>query len=259
MTNDEVHEERSATGANSASDDRAPRPSSESRDALPLGLRAGIAVASVLLGLLARTWRVRIVGREGFDAVRAVGGAVVLTLWHGEMLVALWAHRGQGVGVLVSEHKDGEIIARILGSFGSRTIRGSTSRGGTRALLALAADLKRGGVIAVTPDGPRGPRHSYAPGALLAAQRGGAPVVAIRSHADRVWRLGSWDRFEIPKPFARVTVGYAGPRFVTAGSAREAAAEVPAFIELLRDAAVKAGAPNAEPPGVVGEDDGTPG
>jgi lysophospholipid acyltransferase (LPLAT)-like uncharacterized protein len=145
----------------------------------------------------------------------------------------LVTHRDRGVAVLISEHRDGEIIARVAQAFGCRTVRGSTSRGGSRALLEMVAQLRRGIEVAVTPDGPRGPRHRFAPGALLAAHRAAAPVVGMVAHIERAWRLRSWDAFEIPKPFARITIAYTPATRVEAASAREAAAQAGAFEERM--------------------------
>jgi lysophospholipid acyltransferase (LPLAT)-like uncharacterized protein len=152
----------------------------------------------------------------------------VLALWHGQMLPLLTTHRDSGIAVLISEHRDGEIIARVAKAFGVGTVRGSTSRGGSRALLEMVAFLRRGGEVAITPDGPRGPRHRFAPGALVAAHRAGVPVVGMAAHADRAWRLRSWDVFEIPKPFAASRSRT--PRRARRGaSARDAAAQADAF------------------------------
>ncbi len=196
---------------------------------LPWRVRAAIAGGSRLLRALARTWRVREVGRDGWNARRAAGQGTVVALWHGQMLTMLSHHRDLGIAILISEHRDGEIIARIAETFGCATVRGSTSRGGARALLALAGALKQGTDVAVTPDGPRGPRHSFAPGALVAAQRAGVPVVGMVAHVARAWRLDSWDRFEIPKPFTRITVAYSAPFVVPGRSPAEAAAAADVF------------------------------
>ena len=203
---------------------------------LPARVRWAVALGVPLLKLLASTWRVRTVNREAWEAIRRDGRPVVLALWHGEMLPLLVQHRDMGIAVLISEHRDGEIIARIAHAFGCETIRGSTSRGGSRALLELVGQLKRGGTVAITPDGPRGPRHHFAPGAVVAAHRAEVPMVALAAEVDRAWRLRSWDQFVIPKPFARVTVGYSAPTLVVAASARDAAAQAPAFETLMRDA-----------------------
>jgi hypothetical protein len=116
---------------------------------------------------------------------------------------------------------------------GYRTIRGSSRRGAERALLALAREVEGGAHVAVTPDGPRGPAESFAPGALIAAQRSGAPIVLLRAVADRAWRLRSWDRFIIPKPFARITIYVGEPVPVHAATLREAAGQTPRFQKLM--------------------------
>lgn len=191
------------------------------------------SVGVVLLRLLGATWRVTRRGDEGLRAMRAAGTPVVILLWHGELLPILWAHRDEGVSVLISTHADGEIIARICTALGCRTVRGSSSRGGARALLELVRELQAGHEIAVTPDGPRGPRREFAPGAIVAAMRADVPVVAFGATVDRAWRLRSWDRFVIPKPFARISMAYSEIATVHAGTPREAEAEVPRFRALL--------------------------
>ena len=94
--------------------------------------------------------------------------------------------------------------------------------------------MENGAHVAVTPDGPRGPAESFAPGALIAAQRSGAPIVLLRAVADRAWRLRSWDRFIIPKPFARLTIYVGEPLYVNADSLRAAADQAPRFQALMR-------------------------
>jgi lysophospholipid acyltransferase (LPLAT)-like uncharacterized protein len=189
---------------------------------------------------LAATWRYRVVGGDSLTKLREEKVPVIFTLWHGEMLPLLWHHRNQGVAVLVSEHKDGEIIARVLEWMGYALIRGSTSRGAGRALLGLVSALKSGNDVAITPDGPRGPRHKFAPGAAVAAHRADAPIIPTVAHVDRFWRMSSWDGFIIPKPFARVTVAYGVPTRVKAASPREAVAEAPVLEALMEDATEKA-------------------
>jgi lysophospholipid acyltransferase (LPLAT)-like uncharacterized protein len=171
---------------------------------------------------IAKTWRFRSVNEAPYQAERAAGRPVVMALWHGEMLPLLVYHRDRQIAVLVSEHGDGEIIARILAAFGFRLVRGSSSRGAARALVALDRELQSGVDVGITPDGPRGPRHSVAPGALLAAHRAGARILPLAASASAFWQLGSWDRFIIPKPFARITIAYGDLIPVRASSAREA-------------------------------------
>ena len=192
-----------------------------------------VRAGTFLIRLLGMTWRVRVVNGETVGAVRAAGQRVIFTLWHGELLPLLWAHRGQGIAVVISEHRDGEIIAQIAERLGYATVRGSSSRGGGRALIGLMRAVQAGRDGAVTPDGPRGPAHVFAPGAAIAAQRTGAPLVMVRATASRAWRLKSWDRFLVPKPFASVRVTYGPIAPVTAGSPREAAEEAPRLQAML--------------------------
>lgn len=191
------------------------------------------SVGVYLLRLLGATWRVSRRGDDELRRLRASKRPVVILLWHGELLPILWAHRDEGVSVLISTHADGEIIARICQALGCRTVRGSSSRGGARALLELVRELDDGHEVAVTPDGPRGPRREFAPGAVVAAMRAGAPVIAFGATVDRAWRLRSWDRFVIPKPFARIAMCYSESATVSATSPREAEGEVPRFRALL--------------------------
>jgi lysophospholipid acyltransferase (LPLAT)-like uncharacterized protein len=198
-----------------------------------------VRLGVVIVRLLAVTWRIRTSGADIVAALRTARQPIVFTLWHGQMLPLLWHHRRQGISVLISEHRDGEIIARVASALGFRTVRGSTYRGAERALAGLVRELRAGHDVAVTPDGPRGPARHFAPGALVAAQRAGAPVVSVGVAAKRAWRLRSWDGFMIPKPFARVTVAYATAP-VQASTAREAAAEAPRFQELMERASERA-------------------
>lgn len=199
-----------------------------------------IALGSSLLRTLAVTWRFRVLNDQPLRELRAQRRPFIFAFWHGQMLPLLWLHRGEGVAVVISEHHDGELIARVAEGLGFRTIRGSSTRGAARALLGVVRELENGGEVAMTPDGPRGPAHRFASGALVAAQRVGAPIVGIGVAAGRCWQLRSWDRFTIPKPFARVTVRYTAPTHVHAASARHAEQEAARFEALLGDATVAA-------------------
>jgi lysophospholipid acyltransferase (LPLAT)-like uncharacterized protein len=198
-----------------------------------LRVRWIVRAGTLLIRLIAMTWRVRRVNDEPVRALRASGQRVIFTLWHGELLPLLWDHREQGIAVVISEHRDGEIIAQIAERLGYATVRGSTSRGGGRALIGLMRTIQAGRDGAVTPDGPRGPAHVFAAGAAIAAQRTGAPLVMVRASASRAWRLKSWDRFLVPKPFATVRVIYGPIVPVSAASPREAADEASRLGALL--------------------------
>jgi lysophospholipid acyltransferase (LPLAT)-like uncharacterized protein len=214
----------------------------EGAPARPPDVTWRVRVGVVVLRLLASTWRMRTFGGEVIRGFRAAKQPVVFTLWHGQMLPLLWQHRAEGVAVLISEHRDGEIIAGAASALGFRTVRGSTSRGADRALVGLVRELRAGHDVAVTPDGPRGPAGQFAPGALVAAQRAGAPIVSVAAAATWAWRLRSWDGFIIPKPFARVTVAY-GTASVHGATARDAAAETSRFQALMEQTSRRAAEP----------------
>lgn len=190
-----------------------------------------------VLRLLASTWRVRFTNPQVISEVHASGARVIYALWHGNLLPLLWSHRARDIALMISEHRDGEIITRIAKSIGFRAVRGSTSRGAARALLGACREIEEGRDVAVTPDGPRGPARTVAPGVLAIARRTGAAIVPVSAHADRAWRLESWDRFLVPKPFAHVTVAYDRPIRVAPDAARESTEET----ETLRAGIDRAG------------------
>ena len=184
-----------------------------------------------LVRLMGLTWRIRVRDDAELRRLRAERKPVVFALWHGQMLPLLYHHRGEGVAVLISEHGDGEIIARVAAKLGFRTVRGSTSRGAARALLGLARELRDGNDLAITPDGPRGPAKSFAPGTVIVAQRGNAPIIPAVVQVKSAWRLKSWDRFMIPKPFTTITVAYGGAVYVA-----QSAVDLEHAAEAARDA-----------------------
>lgn len=178
-------------------------------------MRWTVRLGGPLIRLLALTWRFEEVNAAPWRALRASRTPFIFALWHGHLLAQTWLRRGEGITVMISEHRDGEIIARLVESWGYRTVRGSTSRGAGRALLGMVRDIQSGKEFAITPDGPRGPAGVAQGGVLLASERAKAPIVTMRSEVTRAWRLGSWDRFMIPKPFAKVRVTYGEPWIAT--------------------------------------------
>lgn len=209
-------------------------PASEPADSAKV--RWIVRVGAFVLRMLARTWRIRVIGDEGLNAERSARRPVIFVLWHGQMLPLLYQHRNQAVRVLISEHRDGELVARTAIALGFGTVRGSSTRGSGRALLGLVREVEAGHDIAVTPDGPRGPAKSFAPGALVVAQRTGARIVPVTAVARSAWHLRSWDRFLIPKPFARVVISYGPMSAVSAADVRDAAREAERFQMIMEDA-----------------------
>lgn len=163
------------------------------------------------LDALMATVRVETRDDPGYTALRAVNAPIAFTLWHGRLLPLTWYHRGRGIGALISLSKDGEYIARIVQGWGYQVVRGSTSRGGSRALAEMIRLGRKGRSLAFTPDGPRGPRERMKPGVLLAAQRAGLPIVPVSAACSRAWWFEGWDRFLVPQPFSRVLITHAAP------------------------------------------------
>ena len=165
-----------------------------------------------LIALLGSTLRWRTEGLEHLDAILAGGRQPIMAFWHGRILPATYYFRRRGIVVITSENFDGEWIAGIIERFGYATARGSTSRGAQRALLQLARGLAAGKPAGFTIDGPRGPPRVAQPGAVWLAKATGNPVLPFHLEADRHWTLNSWDRTQIPKPFATVALTI-GERF----------------------------------------------
>lgn len=170
-------------------------------------------VGAPLLGVLARTVRWQTVGREHLDAVDRAGTPHIFALWHGRILPCMWYFRDRGIVVVTSENFDGEWIARIIKRFGFGAARGSSSRGGARALRSLLKTMAAS-PAAFTVDGPRGPRGVAQPGIVWLARATGHPIVPIHAEADRAWTMRSWDRTQVPKPGARLVMAIGAPILV---------------------------------------------
>ena len=172
------------------------------------------AIGYPLIAGLGSTLRWRSEGVEHLEAVRAAGHQPIFAFWHGRILPATLYFRDRSIVVITSENFDGEWIAGIIERFGYGTSRGSTSRGGARALLQLSRDLAAGRPAAFTVDGPRGPARVSQPGAVWLAKASGHPVLPFHCESDRFWTLNSWDRTQVPKPFATVAMSIGEPFYV---------------------------------------------
>ena len=156
--------------------------------------------------MLGATLRWKTEGLDEFDRIVRDGRQPIMAFWHGRILSATYYFRRRGIVVITSENFDGEWIAGIIERFGYGTARGSTSRGGRKALLQLKRDLAAGKPAGFTVDGPRGPARVAQPGAVWLAKATGHPVLPFHLEADRSWTIKSWDRTQIPKPFATVAL-----------------------------------------------------
>ncbi|PKN14625.1 MAG: hypothetical protein CVU67_04685 [Deltaproteobacteria bacterium HGW-Deltaproteobacteria-24] len=134
--------------------------------------------------------------------------AYIVAFWHGELLMQPFNYqklkpKGK-VSAMISEHKDGEAITKTVEYLGIHSIRGSSTRGGTKALIGAIKELKAGDDIAITPDGPRGPRHSVASGIVAISQKTNAKILAFNCKPTKYWQFNSWDKFIVPKPFGTI-------------------------------------------------------
>ncbi|MGB5293396.1 MAG: lysophospholipid acyltransferase family protein [Thermoanaerobaculia bacterium] len=157
----------------------------------------------LILPLVIRSWRVEFDLPPRLKQLRD-GHKVILAFWHNRQIGLIRvADELRPVKVLISRHGDGEIIARIVARFGIGSVRGSSTRGGKAAVRQLVS-ASRQSHLAITPDGPVGPRYHAKQGVALVAALTGLPVTWISWSTDRAWRFKSWDRLILPKPFARI-------------------------------------------------------
>jgi lysophospholipid acyltransferase (LPLAT)-like uncharacterized protein len=184
---------------------------------LKLSPEAARRVGGPALRVLASSWRIQLVHEERWRRIYEARQPHIFLLWHEALLPLLWQHRGQRIAIVVSEAREGRYLSDFADSLGYRSLYGSSTRGGARALLRAVRELQAGHPVAFTPDGPRGPRRELKPGVVAAAQRGGGLVVPLHAESDQAWRLRSWDRLMIPKPFARVWITYGRPFEVAPG------------------------------------------
>ena len=175
--------------------------------------KAGLIAASAapIVRLLGATYRWHVAGFEHYEAIAAAGKAPIFAFWHGRILPATLFWRDRGIVVITSQNFDGEWIAGIIRRFGYGTARGSTSRGGARALVQLRRELAAGRPAAFTLDGPRGPARVAQPGAVFLAGATGHPLLPFHIESSAAWTMNSWDRTQVPKPFARIQVAIGEP------------------------------------------------
>jgi lysophospholipid acyltransferase (LPLAT)-like uncharacterized protein len=168
-----------------------------------------IAIGFRILQLWARTLRYEIEDRAGV-VEKPIGENYIGALWHNRLLIFPFVLRRffskRHGAALISASRDGELLADAIKRFGYDVVRGSSSRLGASAILQLADILASGRDVVITPDGPRGPAYEIGPGIIFLAQKSGAAVVPVNMEYSSCWRIKSWDRFIIPRPFAKVRV-----------------------------------------------------
>jgi hypothetical protein len=170
--------------------------------------RAGL----LLVSLISKTYRCRLVDTKNEQQVLDAHGSVVYASWHQRFFpgITFFATR-KPIAIMISQSRDGEMIARVADILGWRSVRGSSSRGGVRALKEIRSLTRQGYRIGHIVDGPQGPFGVIKPGLITIAQFAGTPIVPVIMSAERRWVFNSWDRFMVPKPFSRVFIRFAPP------------------------------------------------
>jgi hypothetical protein len=185
---------------------------------------------AALVRALGRTLSIEVLGGEHVAPLWRGSQPLIYAIWHGQILMVPFvnerlrrAHAARPVHVMASRSRDGELLARFVRRFGFGVVRGSSSRGGAAALRRLARRVGTGCDVAITPDGPRGPRGEAQPGVIALAELTEAPIVPIAFAARPAWELKSWDAFEIPRPWAHAAMVFGAPLRTLGAGDRETA------------------------------------
>ncbi|MDQ3135097.1 MAG: lysophospholipid acyltransferase family protein [Acidobacteriota bacterium] len=181
-------------------------------------IRAADLAFFVLIKLIGATTRFEVKGWEHWEAATSGGQFPIYTFWHDRVFLATYFWRRRGIVVMTSRSFDGEYIARFIQRFGYGAARGSSSRGGVGALVEMIKLVRAGRPTAFTIDGPRGPRHVAKLGAVLLAKKTGQPILPFSINSSCYSAAPSWDRFQVPAPFARARVLIAPPIYVPANA-----------------------------------------
>ncbi|MBT8115349.1 MAG: lysophospholipid acyltransferase family protein [Arenicella sp.] len=171
-----------------------------------------IKVMTVLITL---TCRIRWHNREIYQQLLADEKPFVIATWHNCSTIAAWALKNSGITVMVSDSRDGEYVSRLAKHFGIKSMRGSSSRGAKKAIRTGLQLLRNNKPIAITPDGPRGPRYKVQSGVLWFAAAGNAPIIPLHMESSRQWVLKSWDGHVFPKPFSTIHISFGEPVMIT--------------------------------------------
>ena len=175
-------------------------------------VRVARVVGPPVLRGLAATWRIRERDEQGgVGPPRARLEPAIYALWHAELLPLMMCYAPAGMATMISHHSDGEIATAVVRALGSRVVRGSSSSGGGTALREMVRLGREGWPLAITPDGPRGPAGRCKPGVVRLAAESGLPIVPVAAHPVAGWRLRSWDRFIVPRPFTVIHVEFVRP------------------------------------------------
>lgn len=161
------------------------------------------ALASLIIRLIKATMRTSYINFEGYRKMLDGGQQVILAFWHGRLLMMPYSYPGRKITILVSQSKDGELIARTMEKFGIESARGSTTRGALGGVKGLLKSVRGGRDLAITPDGPKGPNMKVQMGVIQLARMTGLPIIPLSFGASWKKSCGSWDSFLLPYPFSR--------------------------------------------------------
>lgn len=169
------------------------------------------SAAWLLMKLIGHTTRFHVDGYEHVTKLREAGQGFILAVWHGRTMLPIFHCRGMGIWAIVSISRDGEVQKSIIGRFGYKSIRGSTGRNAVRAALAAIKELQAGGILSITPDGPRGPVHEVQEGVIFMAKRAQCPVIPIGVGIRHRKLISSWDSYTVPRPFGKCVLIFGEP------------------------------------------------
>lgn len=174
----------------------------------------GIRFASAAIRFLLITLRIKVINGEAISNLAREKKNFVAAFWHGSMMIGWFLHRSGNAAALVSQSKDGDVLAAILEKWNYNVVRGSSSTGGSDALTAMIFLMREDYSLVITPDGPRGPICKMKAGAVITAKRSNVPFFLVGIGIKNKIILKSWDRFEVPKPFSKVVAIYSDPIFI---------------------------------------------
>ncbi|MEQ1646861.1 MAG: lysophospholipid acyltransferase family protein [Pyrinomonadaceae bacterium] len=181
----------------------------------PLKKRLMIRLADIVffsvIWLTGKLTRFEIEGREHLDSIEQGGKPPIYAFWHDRIFLGTYYFRDRGIVVMTSQSFDGEYIARFIQRFGYGAIRGSSSRGGSRALVEMIKAMRSGLPMGFTLDGPRGPKYIAKPGPVLLARKSGNPILPFVVESLSHWSAKSWDQMQLPRPFSRARVNIGKP------------------------------------------------
>lgn len=185
----------------------------------------------LIILLWGRLTRIKVVGRHHWEWAIRQNQGVIAAMWHGRLLLPTYCHRDEKIIPMVSQHRDGEMIAQTVERLGYKTVRGSSTRGGHEAYQEMLSALNHGKICAIMPDGPKGPRHRLKFGVVLLAKQANAIVVPLSFASSRKFKINSWDQFVLWKPFSKSVLMYGKPIIIPRKITKKQVAEYRQLIE----------------------------